>query len=67
MSESPTVCGAILFVGNGIRFVCELSPHSGRHSTEGNEYGKFPFFIMWEGDMRTVSKELVAEEMLNPT
>lgn len=45
-------CGATFVVGEGKPFVCSLSPHKGRHSYDGDQYGKHPFFIMWEGDMR---------------
>jgi len=60
-------CGARLHVGEGTVFVCKLrAPHTGRHSDDGSCGNKFPFFIMWEGDMRAGGEE-AGEEMLNPT
>jgi hypothetical protein len=59
-------CGARLHV-EGTIFVCKLrASHAGRHSDDGNTGDRFPFFIMWEGDMRT-GREEPGEETLNPT
>jgi len=61
------ICGARLHVGEGTIFVCKLSAlHTGRHSDDGKSGNKFPFFIMWEGDMRAGMEEPL-DETLNPT
>lgn len=51
------VCGATFIVGDAKPFVCTMSPHKGRHSYDGNQFGKYPFFVMWEGDMRIVCEK----------
>lgn len=54
MSSEREACGATFIVGDAKPFVCGMSPHQGRHTYDGKQFDKYPFFIMWEGDMRVV-------------
>lgn len=56
-SDTPK-CGASIVMGddegdNSCTFKCDLPPgHEGDHGETGNMYGKHPYKLVWQGDMR---------------
>ena len=54
----PPKCGATIQMGddhgdNSTTFVCERPPdHEAHHVETGTMYGRHPYTITWEGDMR---------------